>query len=354
MGSMKTRFTIMWVVAAGLVLISCSDKTNTPASMGLQHRTTAAASIEGAVVRYFDVEPSIEVSGTVRPFEETVLMPDISGRVVSINMPEGREVKKGTLLVKLYDADLQAQLKKSRAQLGIARQTEARLAQLVKINGVSQSDYDQAVLQVTAVGADVEVLEVQIRKTEILAPFNGVLGLRRISPGAQVTPSTPLATIRSVEKLKLDFNIPEKYSSAVTGGAVCRFMVDGDTAFHEARVMATDQGIDAETRTLKVRAVIDSVHPSLTSGAFARVVVQVGSGGRILMIPTQAVIPDERSKTVIVSRAGKAHFVSVNTGIRRDDYVEVTRGLAEGDTLAVTGLLFIKPGAELSFSRIER
>jgi len=351
---MKTKIAIIWVAVTGLVLISCSDKTNIPALDGRQRRTMAAAPIEGAVVRHFDINPAIEVSGTVRPYEETVLMPDISGRVVSINMPEGREVKKGTLLVKLYDADLQAQLKKSRAQLDIARQTEARLAQLVKINGVSQSDYDQAVVQVSSVGADVEVLEVQIRKTEILAPFDGVLGLRQISPGAQVTPSTPLATIRSVDKLKLDFNIPEKYSAAVTGGAVCRFKVDGDTVFHEARVMATDQGIDAETRTLKVRAVIDSVRSSLTPGAFARVFVQVGSGGRILMIPTQAVIPNERSKTVIVSRAGKAQFVSVNTGIRRDDLVEVTRGLAEGDTLAVTGLLFIKPGAELNFSKIER
>jgi membrane fusion protein, multidrug efflux system len=142
--------------------------------------------VEGIIVKPTTVDQTIAISGTLRPFEETVLMPEVMGRDVAINLPEGGFVKKGTLLVKLFDGDLQAQMKKSMAQMEIMEQTQKRQSELVKVSGISQLDYDQTVLQLNSIRADIEVLKVQINKTEVHAPFDGTVGLRNISIGAQV------------------------------------------------------------------------------------------------------------------------------------------------------------------------
>ena len=144
--------------------------------------------IEGVIARPALLEQNIVVSGTLKPFEETVLMPDVGGRVVSINFQEGMHVTKGTLLVQLFNDDLKAQLHKLQAQKDLAEQTEKRQSELIKINGISQLDYDQSVLQVNSFNADIEVIMAQLRKTEIVAPFDGVIGLRNVSVGAVVSP----------------------------------------------------------------------------------------------------------------------------------------------------------------------
>jgi membrane fusion protein (multidrug efflux system) len=261
-------------------------------------------------------------------------------------------VKKGTLLVKLFDGDLQAQLRKAQAQLAIAKQTQARLSELLTINGVSRSEYDNAVLNVNSLGADVELISMQIQKTEVRAPFNGVLGLKQISVGAQITPSTPLVTIRMVDRMKVDFSVSEKYSSEIAPGMRLSFSVEGSTARHTATVMAIEGGIEVTTRNLRVRAVVDEVAAELKPGAFAKVMLSFGEGRGALMVPTHAIIPEERDKKVIRAKAGRAQFITVQTGVRRDTVIEVTDGLAAGDTIVTTGLLFIKPGAELKFSRV--
>ena len=312
----------------------------------------AISYIEGVVVKPALLDRSISVSGTLKPFEETVLMTEVAGRVIEINLPEGKFVKSGTLLVKLFDDDLKAQLHKAETQLEIAQKTEQRMAELLKISGVSQSEYDQSLLQVHSIKNDIEVLKVQIRKTEVMAPFDGVIGLRNISLGAQVTPGTPLATIRIIDKLKLDFSVPEKYSQDVVQGKKIRFSVQGDDKTFDAVVMATEEGISASTRNLNARAVVNVNGEHLVPGSFAKVDLILGDNRAALMVPTQAIIPQERNKRVIVCRNGKAEFAVIKTGIRQASAVEVIEGLNPGDTVVTTGLMFIRPGAELKFSKI--
>src|ERR1035437_6044038 len=177
----KKSINPLLILAFISILIACdpakSDKKATNKQSGV------VSSLEGFVVKPTIVDQFISVSGTLKPFEETVLMPEVTGRVIKINLPEGKFVKAGTLLVKLFDEDLQAQLHKSQAQLKITEQMQERQSELMKVNGISQSDYDQTVLQVHSIKADIEVLNVQIHKTELLAPFDGVIGLRNISVG---------------------------------------------------------------------------------------------------------------------------------------------------------------------------
>jgi membrane fusion protein, multidrug efflux system len=311
------------------------------------------AFIEGYIVRPSTVDETILISGTLKPFEETVLMPEVSGRVAGLNLPEGQFVKKGTVLVKIFDGELQAQLKKAQTQLEIAQQTLSRQTELIKVDGISQVEYDQTRLQVNSIRDDIELLKVQISKTEILAPYDGVIGLRSISMGAQITPASPVATIRESDKLKLDFAVPGKYSQLIHTGTKVRFSVEGDEKLYDAEVMATEEGIDMNTRNLKARAIVKANNAVLVPGAYANVQLQLNEDHHALMIPTQSIILQERNKQVILCRNGKAQFIKVKTGVRKASDIMVTEGLQEGDTVVVTGVLFIKPGSELKFARIK-
>ena len=312
------------------------------------------AFLEGYVVNPTVLDQTISISGTLKPFEETVLMPEVAGRVVKMNLPEGEFVRSGTVLVKLFDDDLQAQMQKANTQLEMAEQTQKRQNELIKVNGISQTDYDQSVLQVHSIKADIAVLKVQIRKTEVHAPFDGVIGLRNISIGAEVTSGTSLATIRAVKQLKLDFSVPEKYSSEIKAGTPVKFTVQGDDKKYEAAVIATEEGIDVNTRNLKARAVVSTNTASLVPGAFANVELRLRENKKALLIPTQAIIPRERNKQVVVSRQGKAVFITVKTGVRQNASIEIVSGLEQGDTLVTTGVLFLKPGSGLKFSKINK
>jgi membrane fusion protein (multidrug efflux system) len=335
-----------------VALLLCVCQSTAPGRDAKARSLNAAPVVEGFVVKASVIQQLISISGTLKPFEETVLMPEVTGRVVQINLPEGKYVKQGTLLVKLFDDDLQAGLKKAKTQLEIAEQTQKRQNELIKISGISQSDYDQAVLQVNSINADIEVLKAQIRKTEVRAPFDGVIGLRNISVGAEVTPSTACAVIRSLQQLKLDFSVPEKYSSQIKSGMKVKFSVQGDDTKHDATVMATEEGIDVTTRNLKARAVVKNKDAALKPGAFANVELDLNEIKDALMVPTQAIIPQERDKQLIVAREGKAKFISVTTGVRQASMIQVLNGIAPGDTIVTTGLLFLKPGAQLKISKV--
>lgn len=344
----EVRLLILSLLVIGFYGCNTRAKDKDPAFK----QTSTISDIEGFVVKPSVIDQTITISGTIKPMEETVLMPEVAGRVVMINLQEGKYVRQGTVLIKLFDDDLQAQLHKAQAALDLAEQTRVRQGELMKVAGISQLDYDQSVLQVHSIKADIEVLKVQIRKTEVHAPFDGVIGLRNISLGAEVTPSTSLATIRAVKQLKLDFSVPEKYSTQVRPGSKVQFTTQGIDDKFDATVLATEEGIDPSTRNLKVRALVNMNTTSLIPGTFANVELRLNENKNALMVPTQAIIPRERDKQIILAKSGKAKFITVKTRIRQASLIEVISGIEPGDTVVTTGILFIKPGADLKFSKV--
>ncbi|MBN1182062.1 MAG: efflux RND transporter periplasmic adaptor subunit [Bacteroidales bacterium] len=295
----------------------------------------------------------ISVSGSLKAFEEVELKSEVAGRVVKINLPEGQFVKEGTLLVKLFDGDLQANLNKLQSQLALQEDILRRQSELLKVNGISQNEYEQTALQVNSIKAEIEVQKVLIRKTEVLAPFDGVIGLRNISVGAQVTPSTTLATIRSQSKLKLDFSVPEKYGPEIKPGMNVKFTSHNDTILYDATVIASERGIDASTRNLKVRAVVNTKSDRLIPGSFTNVLLRLSENKNALVVPTQSIIPKEQFKSVIVAQNGKAHFIKVKTGIRKENIIEITEGINPGDTIITSGILFLKEGSKLHYASLK-
>jgi len=308
--------------------------------------------LEGLIVKTSALEENIEVSGTIIPYDETIIMSEVSGKIVNINLAEGKLVKKGTLLLKLFDEDLQAQLKMFEVQLEIAKNNEQRMKTLFNVKGTSQQEYDASLLQVSNLKAQIEILKVNIGKTEIKAPYDGMLGLKKISVGQYITPATQIVTIRAVNKLKIDFSIPERYGSKMIDGSKIIFTVSGNDKIFEASVIANESSIESDSRNLKVRAIISDKLDGLIPGAFAKVTVNLGNTDKALMIPTSAIIPEANTKKVFVVKNGIAKYVVIKTGVRRADAIEVLSGLNEGDTIIVSGILFVKPKSSIKFSKV--
>ncbi len=338
-----------------LLLSACEEKkAGAPGrGAGPNPRQRGPLSVEAFVAETSSISEDIEVPGTLLPLEETQIRAEVSGRVVQLNIPEGSVVPKGFLLVKLFDQDQQAQLRKLKVQLQIAIKTVQRQKELLAINGISQQDYDLSALNVDNLKADIQSTEIAISKTEIRAPYEGEIGLRNISNGAFLSPADIITTLRDVRQLKLEFSVPEKYAKNIARGSHVNFRVDGGQVDHPARVMATEGNVEQTTRTLKVRALVTTKHPELVPGIFARVHLVLGKNDEAILVPTQAVIPQARNKRVILFHKDSAFFQVVETGVRDSSYVQILRGIKPGDTIITTGLMAIRPGSKVKLSSIK-
>jgi membrane fusion protein (multidrug efflux system) len=344
------------MVGVCLIILSfsaCNSKKSPQAMAGSGRRPQGPLQVDGFVVTQRTISEKIEVPGTLLPFEETQLRAEVGGRVVQLNIQEGGTVSKGTVLVKLFDQDLQAQLKKLQVQLQIKEKNEERSAELLKINGISQQDYDLSALDVENLKADIESTRIAISKTEIRAPYNGRVGLRNFSLGSYVSPNDIITTIRQVDQLKLEFSIPEKYAKEIVKGYSVSFKVDGGSQFHNATVIATENSVDQNTRTLRVRAVVLAKHKELVPGVFAKVNLQLGKNDKALLVPSQAVIPAARNKQVILFRKDSALYRVVETGVRDSVFVQIVSGLKVGDTVVTSGLMAIRPNAKIKVTQVE-
>jgi membrane fusion protein, multidrug efflux system len=339
-----------------LFLLSCSsgDKNDAPrpGGPGGAGANRPPVRADAWIVSASQVSDDLNVPGSLVAAETAEIHPEVSGLITRIYFTEGSNVSKGALLVKLKDDDLQAQLRKLRVQLQVARTNEQRSAQLLKIQGISRQDYEAQALQVSNINADIAVIQTQIEKTNIRAPFSGRLGLRMVSVGAYVTPQSIISTISQNSGMKLDFTIPERYSRQLSKGQIVRFSVDGTDQGYSARIIATEPGISQETRTLQVRAAVMANQSGLLPGGFATVKLAFDPDPNALTVPTQAIIPQARGKKVYVYNGGKAKFVEVTTGLRDSANVQVTSGLKIGDTVLVTGLLALKPEAKVNLGKV--
>lgn len=341
-------------VIAFLFAMACKENKNqqTTTAPGAQ-RQQGPMMVVGHIVKTGAVSEPIQLAGTLLPMEETEIHTEVSGRVVGLYIKEGAFVNKGALLVKLFDGDLQAQLKKLQVQLQIAKKTEERNNELLKLNGISQQDYDLSFLQVSNINADIELLRTSITKTEIRAPFNGKIGFKNISPGAYITPATVITNLRQVNQMKLQFSVPEKYASKINTGQLIGFSVEGSSKKFLARVYANEATVSETTRGLNVRCLVQQSDAILVAGAFAKVDMDFARNDHAVLVPSQAILPQARGKKLILYNNGSAKFVDVKTGIRDSANIEIISGVSSGDTIVVTGLLGLKPDAKIKLTKIQ-
>lgn len=295
----------------------------------------------------------ITVNGSTAPNEEVTIATEVPGKVLRILFKEGSSVQKGVALVKLDDIELQAQRKRLVVQQELNQKIADRLKALYEKEGVSLQDYEVAKAEVEKVKAEISLIDAQIEKRTVRAPFSGKLGLRQISEGSYLSPGSPIVNLVSINPIKLEFSVPEKYSSAVKPGTKVNFKLDGVSGDYHAIVEASEPNIDAGTRTYKLKATAPNERGNILPGAFANVTVSLQEYAATIMIPTEAVVPELGGKKVFVYKGGKAVPTAIETGLRQDKSIQVVNGLHVGDTLITTGVLQIKPGASVTITTIQ-
>jgi membrane fusion protein (multidrug efflux system) len=340
---------IIILVVAGLALIKIfflsPKKSDTAGAPSVPGGSKLPTMVTGYILKSESLDNEVYSSGTISANEEAELRPEVSGKIVMMNITEGSRVQKGDLLVKINDADLRAQLKKLELQVALSEEKEVRQRKLLEISGISKEEYDIALNQLNVTRADLENMNAQIAKTEIRAPFNGVLGLKKISEGSYITPSTLVVTMQQIDPIKVDFSIPEKYMDKIKKGDKVLFSVQGLDNTFTANIYAIDPKIDLATRTVQLRALASNNNGKIFPGAFAKVQLVLSQNQSALMVPTESIIPVLKGQKVYLYKGGKVQEQMVETGLRTPTKIEIVKGLQAGDTVIVTGVMSLKQGA---------
>ncbi len=301
--------------------------------------------VSGIVTEFQTFDNNLSLSGSIEANEQVEIHSEVSGMVEGIYFQEGSNVSKGQVLFKVNDIELRAQLGQTRTKQNLASENERRAKLLLEKEAISQEEYDIALADFKSAKSQSQLIQAQISKTSVKAPFLGKIGLRYISPGTYLTPTVLVANLVNTTKLKITFSIPEKYATQVKLNTNLSFTVAGSNEKYMAKVYAIEPRVDTNTRTLQVRAIADNKENKLFPGTYANVELPLDIIKDAIVIPTEAIIPVQNGKKVFIAKNGKAKEVMIETATRTDASVLVLSGLKEGDTVLTTGVMGLKNDA---------
>ncbi|RYD93848.1 MAG: efflux RND transporter periplasmic adaptor subunit [Sphingobacteriales bacterium] len=347
---MKVKYIIYTLIIVGvgaLVYYRIAENKKQKEAMGggAKGGPKAAMAVSGVVVKPQQFNNTLALSGSIEADEQVQLTSEVSGIADKIFFTEGATVKKGQVLLHINDVELRAQAVATKTRQNLAGENERRAKLLLEKEAISQEEYDIASADFKTAQAQTQLLNAQIDKASIRAPFSGVIGLRNISPGTYVTPQTLITTLVNSSRVKITFSVPEKYAAQIRANSKVKFTVAGDKTVYAATVYALEPAVDVTTRTLRVRATADNPKGTLIPGTFANVQLALSKVDDAFLIPSEAIIPVQDGKKVFVSQNGKAKEVMVQTGTRTEADVIVLDGLKPGDTVLTTGVLTLKNDA---------
>ena len=265
----------------------------------------------------------ILVTGRLVPDEEVNLSFETSGKITDIFFTEGSSVKRGELLAKVNDRQLQAQLKRLEAQIPLAEDRVFRQNALLQRDAVSKEAYEQVKTELATLNADIENIKASIDMTELRAPFDGIIGLRQVS---------------------VEFAVPERYAREIKKGMNLDFRVEGRLNAYPAQVYATESSLDMETHSLNIRAIYPNRNGELLPGRYADIQLKQKEIADAIAIPSEAIVPEMGKNKVFVYRNGVAEPTDVVVGIRTESEIQIVQGLAIGDTILTSGTLQLRKG----------
>ncbi len=347
------------VLAVAATLIYLTNRFFSDQNSGEGPPTAQAAmpadnrlAVDGVVLRPDSLRNIIRVTGSAIANAEVELRSETSGLITQLNLREGSKVQRGQLIVKINDADLRAQRRQYELEMTLAKDTERRQKQLFERGAISQEDYDLALNRLNVIEAQLALVDAQIARTEIRAPFAGTVGLRYVDMGDYLTPSTRITTLQNIDSIKIDFSVPEQYSGLVERGDRIEFRVAGVDQTFAGRIFAVEPRIDPTSRSLPIRAIAPNPSGRILPGSFVEIEYLLEELTDAVLIPTQSLIPQLMGQIVYVSRDGRATPVNVRTGIRSSTKIQVTEGLVFGDTVITTGILQLREGLPVNVSNI--
>jgi membrane fusion protein (multidrug efflux system) len=311
-----------------------------------------ALMVRAASARLATLAHEISAVGTLVANESVMLRPEVAGRVAAIHFNEGQAVAAGARLVSLDAAEVGAQLEASRADERLALQRSERSTELFKKNFISQQALDDAREAWRKTTARRQEDEARMAKTELRAPFAGIVGLRQISAGAYLRAGDDIARLDKIDVMKLDFRIPETYLGKITREQPVRVRVDAYAdALFQGRVYAVETSVDEKTRTVLLRARVPNPGARLKPGMFARVSLELDSRANVVLVPEQAINPRGDKTFLFKVLEGKAVLVEVRLGTRRTGEVEITKGVAAGELVITENQPMLQPGMAVTVQK---
>ncbi|CAM3901209.1 efflux RND transporter periplasmic adaptor subunit [Flavobacterium branchiophilum] len=331
----------------GLIVFRIQKNSNSEDKGKDKSGKKPAAKVMGIVLKSEVFNDDLMLSGALEASEQIEIHSEISGIVTQIFFQEGSQVAQGQLLFKINDVEINAMLQQAKTKAHLAAENERRAKLLLQKEAISQEEYEIANADLKSAQAQTQLVAAQKSKTLVKAPFSGKIGLRNISPGTYITPSVLVANLLNTDQLKLTFSIPEKYASRIQNKVKLQFSLANDSQQYQAQVYALEPQIEANTRTLKVRAKTTNIAGKLMAGAFVTIQLPLDVIDHALLIPTEAVVPFQGGKKVYIANNGQAKEVKITTATRTDSSVLVLSGLHAGDTLVTTGVMALKDEAPI-------
>jgi membrane fusion protein (multidrug efflux system) len=305
----------------------------------------APTTVEATKVAVMAMPQSITAVGSLRSDESITVRPEVAGRISAILFKEGQQVGKGMMLVRLDPAINQAEVQQARANLKLAQTKYDRAVELSQRNFISGQAKDEAENNLRVAQAALSLVEARLAKTEIRAPFAGVIGLRVVSVGDYLKEGADIVNLESIDPLKVDFRVPEMYLSQVQQGQTLTVTLDAlPGKKFEGKVFAVNPLVDAAGRAVVIRAIVRNTDTSLRPGMFARVNLITRAEKEALVIPEQAIVPQGEEQYVFRVVDGKVARVRVEIGQRREAKVEILKGLAANDVVVTAGQLKLRDG----------
>lgn len=305
--------------------------------------------VEVAKVEVMKLTDDAQTIGSLRSRQGVVIRPEISGRVRDLNFKDGDRVKKGQLLVQLDDQLQQAQLKQAQAELGIAKSNHVRNQELLAQNFISKRTVDESAANMEVSEAKLALAVATAARLKILAPFDGITGIRTANPGDYLKDGADIVNVEDIDAIFVDFKLPERFQTKVRKGQMADIDLDAlPGRKFKALVQAIDPLLDANGRSVSVRGCIDNRTLQLRPGMFARVTQIFGERDKALVVPEEAIVPfgprtfvikvvdgEEKDDKGVLQKISQR--VEVKIGIRRPGRVEILEGVKEGETIVTSG-----------------
>ena len=342
---MKIKYLVYTLLAVGIIGF-IGYRINANSNKGGDSKgpkgKSKSLTVNGVVVKYETFDNNLSLSGSIEANEQVEIRSEVSGIVEGIYFQEGSNVTKGQVLFKVNDIELRAQLRQTSTKEGLAAENERRAKLLLQKEAISQEEYDLSRADLKSAQAQSQLIQAQIAKTSVRAPFSGKIGLRSISPGTYITPAILVTKLVNTGKLKITFSIPEKYANQVKNNTTIRFKVAGSEDRYSAKIYAIEPEIAVATRTLQVRAIAENKDGKLLPGTFADVELPLAIIKDAIVVPTEAIIPVQNGKKIFISSNGLAKELMIETATRTETSVLVLSGLKEGDTVLTNGVMALK------------